>query len=84
MRAYAWACFCLGLGSLAYGQATPPKIKVDDFYRLQKMIRPQKGESPWRRIPWRIDLEKARRQAAKENKPLLIFTAADGNPLNRA
>jgi len=46
-------------------------------------IRPQPGESPWREIAWVTDVTEARRRAAAEGKPLVIFTAADGSPLGR-
>jgi hypothetical protein len=59
------------------------EISRDDFGRLHALAKPQPGESPWREIPWLTSLEAARAKAAREDKPLLIFTAADGNPLGR-
>jgi hypothetical protein len=64
------------------GDAVPP-ISPDDFERLLAAIKPQRGESPWRGIPWLTDVTAARRKASAENKPLVIFTAADGSPLAR-
>ena len=51
--------------------------------RLLAAIKPQKGESPWREVPWLTNVTEARRRASAENKPLVIFTAADGSPLSR-
>jgi hypothetical protein len=60
-----------------------PEISTDDFTRLLAEIKPQKGESPWREIPWLTNVTEARRKAIAEDKPLVIFTAADGSPLSR-
>lgn len=60
-----------------------PEISAADFDRLLAAIKPQRGESPWREIPWLTDVTEARRKASAENKPLVIFTAADGSPLSR-
>ena len=58
-------------------------IAVADFDRLLAEIKPQPGESPWREIPWLTNVTEARRQAIAQDKPLVIFTAADGSPLSR-
>ena len=60
-----------------------PEITPADFDRLLAAIKPQRGESPWREVPWLTDVTEARRKASAENKPLVIFTAADGSPLSR-
>ena len=60
-----------------------PEIPAADFDRLLAAIKPQRGESPWREIPWLTNVTEARRKASAENKPLVIFTAADGSPLSR-
>jgi hypothetical protein len=69
----------------AYAQASDavPEISAADFERLLAAIKPQAGESPWREIPWLTNVTEARRKAAAEDKPLVIFTAADGSPLSR-
>jgi len=60
-----------------------PEISRADFDRLLAEIKPQRGESPWREIPWLTNVTEARRKASAEDKPLVIFTAADGSPLSR-
>jgi hypothetical protein len=73
----------LGVASaLARGEDVPD-ISPADFDRLLAAIKPQPGESPWREIPWLTDVTEARRKASAANKPLVIFTAADGSPLSR-
>lgn len=63
--------------------AAVPEIAAADLERLLEIIKPQPGESPWREIPWLTNVTAARRKASAENKPLVIFTAADGSPLSR-
>ena len=71
------------LAPLARGDDTVPDIPAANFDRLLAAIKPQRGESPWRNIPWLTNVTEARRKASAENKPLVIFTAADGSPLSR-
>jgi hypothetical protein len=65
------------------GDDAIPPLAPDDLGHLLATIKPQKGESPWREIPWLTSVTEARRKAAAEDKPLVIFTAADGSPLSR-
>ena len=58
-------------------------IPAADVERLTTLIKPQKGESPWRDIAWLTNVTEARKKAAAEGKPIVIFTAADGSPLGR-
>lgn len=58
-------------------------IPPSDFDRLYDTIKPQRGESPWREIKWVTNITEARKRAIKEDKPIVIFTAADGSPLSR-
>jgi hypothetical protein len=58
-------------------------LSPDDLEHLLATIKPHKGESPWRAIPWLTNVTEARRQAVAQDKPLVIFTAADGSPLAR-
>lgn len=58
-------------------------IAEDAFESLMKAVKPHPGESPWRDIGWFTNVTEARRRAVAEDKPLVIFTAADGSPLGR-
>jgi hypothetical protein len=60
-----------------------PGIPEGDFDRLLAVIKPQPGESPWREVRWLTNITEARRRAVAEDKPILIFTAADGSPIGR-
>jgi hypothetical protein len=67
----------------AFAGDAVPEISPADFERLLAAIKPQQGESPWREIPWLTNVTEARNKARAEDKPLVIFTAADGSPLSR-
>lgn len=84
MRNLSIVFLSLGLWTTGISaQTRPPSINLEQFEYLIKLIKPMAGESPWREVPWMLDLAKAREKAAEKGKPLLIFTAADGNPLGR-
>lgn len=68
---------------LASAQERVPEIAIDDFARLQAAIRPLPGQSRWREVPWVTNITHARNRSLAEDKPILIFTAADGSPLAR-
>jgi hypothetical protein len=48
--------------------------------KLLAMIRPSEGEDPFTTIPWQTSLWEARKLAAKEGKPILLWEM-DGHPL---
>jgi hypothetical protein len=74
----------LGLCSPPGSGADPvTEINPADFDRLLAEIKPQKAESTWREIHWLTNVTEARRKAIAEDKPIVIFTAADGSPLSR-
>jgi hypothetical protein len=84
IRIHLAVLLALGIASsFARGDDAVSEITAADFDRLLAAIKPQQGESPWREIPWLTNVTAARRQASTENKPLVIFTAADGSPLSR-
>ena len=59
------------------------RIPHSTLSEFQQMIRPDLKLSRWRQINWLTDVSEARRQAIAEDKPILFFTAADGNPIGR-
>ena len=67
-----------------HGGDTLPPLTPDDLGHLLATVKPREGESPWREVPWLTNVAEARRQAVAQDKPLVIFTAADGSPLSRA
>ena len=56
------------------------EISDAEFLRLQALIQPKPAEETWLQIPWRVDLWKARQEAAGSGKPILLWEM-DGHPL---
>ena len=50
-----------------------------EFKELHEKLKPPTGEA-WRSIPWTISLVEAQNTAAREKKPIFIWSM-DGNPL---
>ena len=65
-----------GPGRAAEPQAIPP----EQFDSLQRLIKPQPGESLFWQIPWLLNLDEALQRAAAEGKPLFIWSGAGGSP----
>jgi len=55
-------------------------LTAKQFDQLWSVIRPQPGEDKWDTIAWRADLWEARKEAAAQGKPLLLWEM-DGHPL---
>jgi hypothetical protein len=73
----------LGLVTLARPvQAEQPKpIPPEQFDKLHKMIKPQSGELRFQEIPWLLSVWDARKKAAAEGKPILVWSGSGGPPL---
>lgn len=67
---------------IARAQQSLP-LSHSDLEHLLGIIKPQENESPWREINWITNITEARQRAIAEDKPLVIFTAADGSPIGR-
>ena len=67
--------------SVAAQQA--PKPATSTLERRVQEILPTVDEERWLQIPWRTNLSEARRDAAKEGKPILLWVM-NGNPLGCA
>src|SRR5262245_51063038 len=74
------------VGSLAQAQPTvqikdvpdPAEIPLAQFGKLHKLIKPQPGELRFHEVPWLIDVWDARKKAAEEGKPILVWSGAGG------
>lgn len=55
-------------------------IDPERFDALHRTIQPRPDEEQWLQIPWETSLWEARRKAAAEGKPILLWEM-DGNPL---
>jgi hypothetical protein len=78
----------IGSQALADNPPAQPKpgsasaLSREQFNTLHKLIKPLPGQFAWREeIPWFISIQEAREKAAAEGKPLLIWVAADGQPV---
>ena len=60
-------------------QAFEP-IKPEQFSRLHALIKPQSTEEKFMQIAWGTNLWEARKQAARDGKPILLWEM-DGHPL---
>jgi len=78
MRKLVLSLGVLGLVAAA-GQPADP-VTADQFKVLHALIKPQAGEDKWAQIPWLESLWEARKQAAREGKPILLWEM-DGHPL---
>jgi hypothetical protein len=56
----------------------------EEFKELHALVKPHRtaGEAAWDQFPWMTDLWEARRKAAAEGKPILIWMAS-GHPLGQ-
>ncbi len=55
-------------------------IMTAEFEQLHSLIKPKASEGKWLEIPWLTSLWEARRKAASEGKPILLWEM-DGHPL---
>lgn len=72
-----FVCAFLCLSRLA--TAIEP-ISDQQFAKLHALIKPVANEEKWNQIPWMSSLWEARKRAAAEGKPILLWEM-DGNPL---
>jgi hypothetical protein len=78
----SWSLGLAFLGSWAVAHAAQPgPIPPEQFAALHKLIRPQPGELRFHEIPWLLDVWEARRKAAAEGKPILVWSGAGGAPI---
>jgi hypothetical protein len=55
-------------------------IDAAQFDKLHALIKPHAAEQKWTEVHWLADLWEARRQAAAQGKPILLWEM-DGHPL---
>jgi hypothetical protein len=74
LAAGAFAC-------LALPAAEPARpLTAGQFAALHALIKPAKDEDKWAQVPWQVDLWEARKAAAAQGKPILLWEM-DGHPL---
>jgi hypothetical protein len=74
-----WLVAC-GLTWTALAARAAEPIAPTQFDKLHTLIKPAAGEDKWDQIPWMTDLWAARKRAAAEGKPILLWEM-DGHPL---
>ena len=71
----------VALAFLCAMSQAPLAVPPEKFEALHRLIQPQAGEFAWyEEIPWLTSLQEAREKAAAEDKPILIWSSADGHP----
>jgi len=80
MRFMVLAFATLGISGWAGTASADEPFSPEKFAELHALIKPDEGEWLWARIPWLTDVWQARKKAAAEGKPLLIW-AGMGHPL---
>ncbi|MBM4071640.1 MAG: hypothetical protein FJ271_22325 [Planctomycetes bacterium] len=71
---------CLLLLYAGSGLAAAEPIAAEKFAAILAVIKPHDGEGKWADLPWLSSLWEARRQAAVEGKPIVLWEM-DGHPL---
>jgi hypothetical protein len=59
---------------------TRNRLTPETIAQLQGLIKPKVDEDKWTQIPWMANLWQARKRAAAEGKPILLWEM-DGHPL---
>jgi hypothetical protein len=75
MRAVLAVCLlaCVCIESQAQGLS-------GEFQAVRARISPRPEEEMWKQVPWKTSLLKAREAAAREGKPIFVWSM-DGHPL---
>lgn len=60
--------------------AIAPQLTDEEFEAVRAAVKPAPGEDLFAEIPWETSLWEARRKAAKDGKPILLWEM-DGHPL---
>jgi len=74
-----WLLTAVGLTLVVPARGAEP-IPADQVAKLHALIKPAADEDRWASIPWLTDLWEARKKAAAEGKPILLWEM-DGHPL---
>ena len=59
----------------------PATLTPQQFADFHTLIKPAAHESPWAKISWHASVWEARKQAAAEGKPILIWSGGGSPPL---
>ena len=56
-----------------HGPISGVQLRPSTFEHVRTLIRPSPAEYSWRKIRWHTDFWTARRKAAAQDKPILVF-----------
>lgn len=56
-----------------HGLISSAQLRPDTLERISDLIRPSGDEYAWRKVRWYTDFWTARRKAAAQDKPILVF-----------
>lgn len=59
----------------------PAQLTPSQFADYLALVKPGPDESPWAKIAWHASVWEARKQAAAEGKPILIWSGGGSPPL---
>ena len=76
---FAALALCLCASPRLHGQDLP--IAPEQFGKLHQLIKPQPSELRFHEIAWLLSVHDARVLAAKQGKPILVWSGAGGAPL---
>jgi hypothetical protein len=79
-RPFGKVLLACGLAWLALAARASCPPAPPQFDKLHALIKPAPGEDRWADIPWLTSLGEARKRAAAEGKPILLWEM-DGHPL---
>lgn len=71
-----FSAVCITLPAVLATTARANELSVESFGHIRKLILPTDAESGWSKISWMSDLFEARLRAAKEGKPLFVWSMA--------
>ncbi|MFO0966194.1 MAG: hypothetical protein U0793_11505 [Gemmataceae bacterium] len=79
-RRLALALVVAATGFVPAGADETAPLPAERFDKLQRLIKPQTGESRWMEIDWYPNVWEARQKAAAEGKPIFLMAGSGGAP----
>lgn len=77
---HAGLCFALVSGAAAQSSSRAPLTLPPEFAAVRDLVTPRPDEELWKTIPWKTSLLEARALAARQGKPIFLWSM-DGHPL---
>ena len=77
---YVFLCLSLYVECRAQTPLLKPLELPPEFAAIRDTIAPRPEEELWKKIPWKTSLLDARQAAAKQGKPIFVWSM-DGHPL---